>query len=109
MDMATQHVTDSGESVIGTHPAYINQAKAKGASYFDIGDKWDDLPDDTRTAMNTYFMDDRIAAGDTFTTANTRAELDDIYKNGYGRATRAEIDQLQSNGYTWRDDTTLQR
>lgn len=39
--LALQNMTDSGDTVLGRYPGYINKANSRGASYFDIGDEWD--------------------------------------------------------------------
>ncbi len=66
MDLATQHVTGSGDTVLGRFPGYIAKATSKGGSYFDIGSKWDDLSSAgiDPWELNKYFLDTRIAAGD---------------------------------------------
>lgn len=59
------NVTNSGQTVLGHFPGYIEKAKARGASYFDIGDAWDSLSDAQRTAANQHFLDRIAANGDT--------------------------------------------
>ncbi len=41
--LALQNLTDSGDTVLGRYPGYIDKANSRGASYFDIGDEWDRL------------------------------------------------------------------
>ncbi len=64
--LATRNVTNSGQTVLGSHPTYIEAAQARGASYFDIGDAWNGLSPAQRTATNNFFLDSRMAAGDQF-------------------------------------------
>lgn len=41
--LALQNLTDSGDTVLGRYPGYVDKANSRGASYFDIGDDWDRL------------------------------------------------------------------
>jgi hypothetical protein len=38
-NLAEANITKNGDTVLG-HWGYINKARAKGASYFDIGNAW---------------------------------------------------------------------
>jgi len=64
--IAEQNVTNSGKTVLGSYPRYIEVAQSRGASYFDIGDAWNGLSASERTAANNLFLDGRMAAGDQF-------------------------------------------
>ncbi|MBN1852516.1 MAG: hypothetical protein JW829_07315 [Pirellulales bacterium] len=63
-DLAEANITNSGKTVLGHFPGYIDKAKARGASYFDIGDTWDTLSDAERWAANRHFLDKIANAGD---------------------------------------------
>jgi len=63
-DLAEGNITNSGKTVLGHFPGYIDKAKARGASYFDIGDAWDSLTPAQRWAANTHFLDKIAANGD---------------------------------------------
>ena len=39
----TPHITDSGTTVLGRYPGYIEKAEKMEASYFDIGKEWDEV------------------------------------------------------------------
>jgi hypothetical protein len=51
--LSEAHITNSGDTVLGSLPGYIDKANARGASYFDIGDHWNALTEDQRCAANT--------------------------------------------------------
>lgn len=52
-DLAKANITDSGETVLGHfRHGYIDKAKARGASYFDIGDTWNTVSKGQQTAAN---------------------------------------------------------
>ncbi|MBB5788752.1 DUF6531 domain-containing protein [Jiangella mangrovi] len=104
IQLATQHVTNSGDTVLGRHPGYINKAEARGASYFDIGkQKWDEYTAQgfDPWALNVYFLDDRIAAGDRILLSVPKGE---IPLGGY---LQREIDYLLANGYQWVNQWSL--
>lgn len=42
---ALQNITDSGDTVLGLYPGYVNKARSRGARNFDIGDEWGRLVD----------------------------------------------------------------
>jgi len=63
-NLAESHITGSGKTVLGHFPGYIDKAKARGASYFDIGDAWNSLDDAQRWGANRHFLDKIADAGD---------------------------------------------
>jgi RHS repeat-associated protein len=63
-DLAEAHITQSGDTVLGHFPGYIDKANTRGASYFDIGDMWNNLTPNQRWAANTHFLDQIAARGD---------------------------------------------
>lgn len=76
-ELATQHVTNSGDTVLGLFPGYIDKATSRGASYFDVGDEWSRVVargDDPWT-LNQTFLNDRIAAGDRFLLSVSKQDI----------------------------------
>ena len=102
--LANQHVTNSGTTVLGRYPLYIEKAEARGASYFDLGSEvWDSIVKSGRDPweLNLQFLDGRIAAQDTVLLSVPKSE---IIPNTYlGR----EVDHLLSNGYGWVNQWSL--
>ena len=107
VELSEQHVTGSGETVIGPFnppsggPSYIEVAEENGASYFDIGDAWDETSPIERQAANQHLLDVAIENGDTVRLSFDPTELS---PTSY---TWTEIRYLQRNGYVWIDDVTL--
>jgi RHS repeat-associated protein len=102
--LALQHVTNSGETVLGSYPGYIDAAKSSGASYFDIGEsQWNAIVarGEDPWALNQAFLDNRIAAGDRVVLSTDRSEV------GFGTYLAREVQYLESHGYRWVDDRTL--
>jgi hypothetical protein len=102
--LALQHVTNSGETVLGAYPGYIEAAKSSGASYFDIGEsQWNALVarGEDPWALNQAFLDNRIAAGDRIVLSTDRGDVE------FGTYLARELQYLESRGYRWADDRTL--
>ena len=76
-------------------------AQSRGASYFDIGDTWDNLTPAARTAANNRFLDGVVARGDVVTLATPRAAI------RYPSSLADEVGYLTEHGYKWADDATL--
>ena len=95
MRLAERNITNSGDTVLGHFPGYIEKANARGASHFDLGDAWNGLTDEQRWAGNTHFLDTRIAAGDRVLLSLPRTE---IRPNSY---LAREVQYLTHNGYRW--------
>lgn len=108
--LATQHVTNSGDTVLGRFVpgggGYIGKAISKGASYFDIGSKWDDLVAQgvDPWSLNKYFLDTRIAAKDRILLSIPKAQIDSLDKTAY---LSREIDYLTSKGYHYVNQWSL--
>ena len=64
VQLSEAYITDTGETVLGRYPGYIIKARARGASYFDIGDVWDVLNNERRLFTNTHFLDVISRRGD---------------------------------------------
>ena len=95
MRLAEQNITDSGDTVLGHFPGYIEKAQARGASYFDIGDAWEGLTDAQRWAANKHFLDTRIAAGDRILLSQVKNTINS------GSYLEQEVKYLLDNGYKW--------
>ncbi|OBK21562.1 hypothetical protein A5634_09995 [Mycobacterium asiaticum] len=99
--LSEQHLTGSGETVLGPFrppgggPSYIEVAESRGASYFSLGDLWDNYPPVQQSAANQHVLDIAIANRDTITLSVpyyevrpdtwTGAELRYILAHGYER------------------------
>lgn len=63
--LAEAHVNNSGVTVLGHYrypgitdfETYIDKAKRLGASYYDIGDMWNKIPEEQRWKVNEHFID----------------------------------------------------
>lgn len=87
---------------VGVMNISIDKANSKGASFFDIGNAWDDLTPDQRWAANTNFLDRIAASGDT---VNLSLPKGQITPNSY---LAREMDYLtQQKGYTWVNQWSL--
>lgn len=97
--LSEQHLTGSGETVIGPYApeggasSYVDVARQRGASYFDIGNAWDESTDVQRLAANQHVLDAAIANRDTITLSVSFGKI------GPNTFTGAEIRYLESHGY----------
>ena len=97
-ELATQHVNDSGYTVLGRFPGYIEKAKQRDASYFDIGDEWDRLVNSGFDPwdLNVQFLETIAERGDTVLLSVPKRE---IPPTGF---LRDEVDYLQNElDYVW--------
>ena len=102
--LADQHVVPGAtDTVLGHHPGYITKAEARGANYFDIGDRWDDVVSSGRDpwTLNEHFLDGRIANGDRILMSTPKG---DIRPGSY---LEREVNHLQDNGYKWVNQWSL--
>jgi hypothetical protein len=105
--MSEQHLTGSGETVLGPFaprdgsPSYIEVARARGSSYFDLGSAWDNFSGIEQLAANQHVLDVAIENRDAIT-LNTSFDM--IGPNTY---TAAEIRYLEAHGYTRVGDRSL--
>ena len=68
-ELAEANITNSGKTVLGSYPGYTTEAKALGASYFDIGPAWEGLtPAPTMGGKQTFPGRDYLKGrrGDSF-------------------------------------------
>ncbi len=97
-----RNLTNTGDTVLGHHPGYINKANARGASYFDIGDAWDSLNDARRWAANRHFLDTVASRGDRILLS---VEKSKIRRNSW---LAREVEYLtQQRGYVWVNQWSL--
>jgi hypothetical protein len=105
--MSEQHLTANGETVLGPFaprdgsPSYIDVARARGASYFDLGAAWENFSGIEQLAANQHVLDVAIANRDVITLNTT---FDMIGPNTY---IAAELRYLEAHGYTRMGDHTL--
>jgi RHS repeat-associated protein len=100
--LAEQHLTNSGDTVLGSYPGYITKANAKGASYFDIGNAWDSLTPAQRTAANNHFLDVIASRGDRVLVSTPKLQIRS------GTALSSEIQYLTGEkGYVWVNQWSL--
>jgi hypothetical protein len=105
--MSEQFITGSGETVLGPFnppgggPSYIAVAEERGASYFSLGDRWDEFSPIEQLAANQHVLDVAIANGDVITFS---VDLEKIREGSY---TEAELRYLEEHGYRRSGDRTL--
>ncbi len=103
--LSERNITNSGQTVLGSFPRYIEVAKARSASYFDIGEAWRTLKKTERTAVNNHFLDTRMAAGDQFYLTMPKGSVVP------GSALADEIAYLTrpGSGYQWVNQWSLRK
>jgi hypothetical protein len=62
--LSERHITNTGQTILGSFPGYISKANSRGASYFDIGNAWEKLTPDQQWAANRNFLDKIATRGD---------------------------------------------
>lgn len=65
IELSEANIRNSGITVLGSYPGYIDKATKNNASYFNIGKSWDSLTSDQRRAANFHFLDIIAEKGDT--------------------------------------------
>jgi RHS repeat-associated protein len=66
-ELAEMNINNSGRTVLGHYEpngGYISKAQKMNASYFDIGDIWNQMDKEERWAANTHFLDVIAGKGD---------------------------------------------
>jgi hypothetical protein len=101
--LAESNITNSGKTVLGHFPGYIDKAKAKGASFFDIGKAWDLLTDAERSAANTHFLEKIAAKGDQVLLSLPKSQI----REGSSLADEVEY-LIKEKGYRWINQWTLE-
>jgi hypothetical protein len=93
---------DSGETVLGKYPAYVELSDARNARRFQIPDEaWNRMTPDEQWAANQKFLDRTIARGDDIVLATPIGP--DALPTGYYAK---EIDYMLSQGYKVSPDGT---
>lgn len=83
----------TGQTVIGTHPTYIQEGESLGARYFNVPEQhWDALGPAGQWKANQKFLDRTIARGDEVILSNLPPE-------GRPSSFRHEVTYLQQHGY----------
>jgi hypothetical protein len=85
----------------GGGPSYIAVAEDRGASYFSLGDRWEEFSPIEQLAANQHVLDVAIANGDVITFS---VDLEKIREGSY---TEAELRYLEEHGYRRSGDRTL--
>jgi hypothetical protein len=99
--LSEAHITRSGETVLG-HAGYISKARARGASYFDIGNTWNRLPKAKRWAANEHFLDVISSNGDRIILSVEKSKV------GAGSTLAKEIKYLRKEkNYHWVNQWSL--
>jgi hypothetical protein len=100
--LSEANITDSGDTVLGHFPGYIDKAKARGASYFDIGDAWNRLTPEQGWAADTNFLDQVASRGDRVLLSLPKNQIRP------GSYLEREIDHLtRYRGYVWVNQWSL--
>jgi hypothetical protein len=104
--MAEAHLTGSGETVLGPFeaadggPSYIDVARDRKASYFDLGEAWYSFTPTEQFAANQHVLDVAIANRDTI---KLSVPYDEVRPDTF---TAAELRYLEEHGYERVDDST---
>ncbi len=97
---AVANVNNSGKTILGSYPEYIQMAKKGGNSYFDIGKTWDELAKRGQNVweINKVFLDKVAAQGDDIIITLGRNKEP-------GKYLKKEIEYLTSEevGYVWKN------
>ena len=100
--LSEANIAASGRTVLGHYPGYIEKAQRTGAIYFDIGDAWNTLTPDQRTAANMHFLDIAAEAGDQIYLSLPKTKI---------RPHSALADEVQyltgEKGYRWINQWSL--
>jgi hypothetical protein len=105
--VSDQNLTGRGETVLGpfNNPmggsSYVDLARDRGASYFDIGDAWNSYTQTQRLAANQHVLDIASGNGDTI---KLSIPVDMVPDGSY---TAAELRYLRAHGHTVVDGYTL--
>lgn len=106
--LSEQHLTGSGETVLGPFnppgggPSYIDVAEDRGASYFSLGDEWDNFSPIEQLAANQHVLDIAATNRDII---RFSIDFDMIRPGSY---TAAELKYLEKvYGYVRLGDNTL--
>ena len=65
IELSEANIRNSGITVLGSYPGYIDKATKNNASYFNIGNAWSSLSVAQQEAANYHFLDIIAKKGDT--------------------------------------------
>lgn len=100
--LSEAHLTESGRTVLGHFPGYVEKAQARGASYFVIGDAWKGLNEADRWAANRHFLDKIASSGDQVLLSTAKTKIRP------GSSLAREVQYLtQEKGYRWVNQWSL--
>ena len=95
-ELAEAHITRSGRTVLGHFPEYIQKARARGASYFDIGKVWNGLTNAERWGATQHFLDMIVSYRDRVLLSLPKGKI------GEGSWLAREVEYLtKKKGYRW--------
>ncbi|TGK34827.1 hypothetical protein EHO66_00050, partial [Leptospira kmetyi] len=101
-ELAEANLTDTGKTVLGHFPGYIDKAQVKGSSYFDVGDNWNLMTPVEREAANMHFLDVVTERKDQILLS---VPITKIQPNS---ALEAEVKYLiEKKGYVWVNQWSL--
>lgn len=100
--LSEANIANTGETILGSFPGYINKANSRGASYFDIGGAWNDLTPTQRWEANVNFLDRIAEKSDIVNLSLPKSSID---PNSY---LAKEVEYLVSQkGYKWVNQWSL--
>lgn len=110
LKLSEANINKSGKTVLGhfesygKSPGYIDKAKARGASYFDLGKTWDKLSESERKAANMHFLDKISKQGDQVLLSVPKTKIRS------GSILSEEIKYLiKEKGYVWINQWSLKK
>jgi hypothetical protein len=106
--LSESNITQSGKTVLGHWDpktgGYIAKAQQRGASYFDLGSRWETLTPAQRTAANQHFLDVIAERGDDVLLSVPKTKI------RYPSALVDEIKYLtEQKGYRWVNQWSLRK
>lgn len=102
--LSEANINNSGITVLGHHPGYLEKAIKKKASYFDVGKNWDNMTDIQRGVANVNFLDVIADRGDDIILSVAKKEIRP------GSSLANEIKYLiDYKGYKWVNQWSLKK
>ena len=96
VSLAESNITNSGKTVLGHFPSYIEKAKKIGGSYYDISKRWETLSEAERWGANEHFLNKIAEKGDDVYLSISKSQIRP------GSYLQKEIKHLiNSKGYRW--------
>jgi hypothetical protein len=104
VSLAEANLAQSGKTVLGHFPGYIEKANKMKASFYDIGNAWDSLNDLQRWSANRHFLNKVAEQGDQvfLSVPKTKIRPDSYLKR--------EVDYLINHkNYQWVNQWSLRK